>query len=233
MRPGAETSSCGRYPTRPPADGVGWGGVGPGGRPRFGRAGDSGAASEVGLNPRPGAFNSNDPGKTGGTRLQLAPPPLDPETGRWGRETRSVQTRAHSPSYSHTPVARLGQSHFSDPVQLVGQAPLVYRMVPGELCVARETRRGIKLGCSERPQNWQVAAPWPPSPPAPFPTLAVSTPQSSPEGSLDASLISVPSIPDPSICCWCLTVSDTHYRARGQRVHPGSGSEALLGVATP
>lgn len=87
---------------RPGLQLMGWGGVGPGGRPRFGRAGDSGAASEVGLNPRPGAFNSNDPGKTGGTRLQLAPPPLDPETGRWGRDQERPDPRSLSQLFSHT-----------------------------------------------------------------------------------------------------------------------------------
>lgn len=227
LRPGTETASCGRCSTRPPADGVG-----SGGRPRFGRAGDWGARSEARLNPRPGAFSSNDPGKTRGTPASVSTPTLRPRDrpiGERDQERPDPSSLSQLFSDSHTR-RTLRPEPLLRPCP-VGHTPLVYQTVPGEFCVARETRGGIKL---ERPQNWQVAAPWSPSPPAPFPTLAVSfppapfptlaissplapfptlaisTPQSSPESSPDASLISVPSVPDPSICCWCLTLSQTH-----------------------
>lgn len=80
-----------------------------------------------------------------------------------------------------------GQSHFSNPIQLVSFLGRL-KWSPGVVCSQRNSRGGIKLGCPESPESWQEVAGGSPSAlplRQALPGLSTLTPQSSPVGGLE------------------------------------------------
>lgn len=165
--------------------------------------------------------------------LQAAPP--HPLTG--GQKSGRPGASSHGYSLIHAPFASSAsavsaQAKVTSPTQSSWSASLGLSNGPwGIVCGQRNSRGGIKLSCSESPENWQEVAGGSPMPSlfiSPSPNLSTHIPQSFPEGSLEqgaAILIWVPLLSTLSISlvgcislCLCQEeCSNRNYQVESQR----------------